>query len=179
MSNDALYRQAVELIAKMDSDSRTRLMSYLKSIGAVTKVVHFNNSDALEDKTPVDVLVEFIEDSGGKSIPSYALERTNEFRWHKPKISSAWSWACKVARIKVERQSVFLFGCKCLRERLLTRGIPVRLKGEKGWYYKKFEVVGLRDMLLYMDHMSSSVEAGFPGYTKAGLIRSVALGELH
>lgn len=176
MSTNPLYQQAVALVGMMEDEEREKLAAYIDSLRPQE---HASAPATLDVYDPVDILVEFISDGGGKTPPNRVLTKSRQFLQNRWRIELAWSWVCGVAKLKIERKSLFLFGCKCLRNHMFSVGLPIFMDKKTGKMVPiRFKSVGLYEMLSNLDHLPDAVEAAFPDYTRSGLILGVALGNV-
>lgn len=125
-----------------------------------------------EEGLLVDALLSTMQSLGLQVRSVRALSASSVFKSNWDKAHTVTSWASQV-KDRMSRRLLYEMALKHLY-RYLCEGIPVRWDPEKHFLTRhKDGVVGVREMLIFLDYAPSVMESLFPGYRESGLLHLI------
>ena len=174
MSDKDLYARSVRLIRQMSPEYRDKLCAYMKSLKPPQASQQIDQPVDID--TALHVIKVHLARRGVDTSHIAIIKNSSRFDHCRVKIQFAWDWCKKQSKNKIERNSIFLLACRCLEDFLTITGVPTFYDGDPNKpYNRKLKSVGLYDIAMYADFIPQAVEVSFPGYTKSGLLKHVAL----
>lgn len=127
---------------------------------------------SVEEGLLLDSLLEVLESLGLQARLRRRLINSSVFKTNWEKSRTVITWASQV-HDRLSRKLLYDIALKRLYV-YLCDGVPIRWDPENKFLTRnRGGVVGVREMLIFLDYIPSVMEAQFPGYREAGLLKLI------
>lgn len=171
----------LEVLEQIPPDELLRLRNTLTAYlvgnqGVLSETSAKSGQELSEESMMLDSLLETLENLG-KSVKCRKIlmnSRTYKANWGKAELVARW--ASQVGN-RLNRRALYVVSFRHLHD-YLRDGLPTRWDpAEKRLVRFRNKVIGVREMLLFLDYVPAVMEASYPGYADSGLLGMIVKSE--